>query len=356
MQKTRWVVAAAIVVLVAASAVMAEVEWTESSWDEVLASAKSQNQYVFVDFYTTWCGPCKRLDKITYQDAAVVEFLGSTVAVKYDAEKGVGIELAKEYKVGAYPTLVIIGPDGNEVDRHIGYLGPEDFVTVLEGYTRGIGTLSEYEEKLAANPEDLELMSMVAFKYADRAMAEEAVTLFEKIMAADPDDKLGKRAEMIYGMGEVNYDVYEFETARAYFKRLMKEYPDTEWWEDGTRRLAYAEAKLGNNDEAVAAYQAYVDRHPDDPGALNGIAWFCAQRGIGLDVALAAGLKAVKLSNRDPGILDTLAEVYYARGEYDDAIKIGKEARESDPDDQYFNDQVEKFEKAKAEADSQAMR
>jgi tetratricopeptide (TPR) repeat protein len=83
---------------------------------------------------------------------------------------------------------------------------------------------------------------------------------------------------------------------------------------------------------------------------LNGFAWFCAQRQIGLEQALPAAQKAVELSKRDPGILDTLAEVYYARGEYDDAIKIGKEALKSDPDDQYFKDQVVKFEKAKKEA------
>ena len=80
------------------------------------------------------------------------------------------------------------------------------------------------------------------------------------------------------------------------------------------------------------------------------------ERSIGLDQALPVALKASELSNRDPGILDTLAEVYFAMGDFDNAIKIGKEALESDPEDQYFKDQVKKYEDAKSEADSQAAR
>jgi tetratricopeptide (TPR) repeat protein len=84
---------------------------------------------------------------------------------------------------------------------------------------------------------------------------------------------------------------------------------------------------------------------------LNGFAWFCAQRKIGLDKALPAAQKAAELSKRDPGILDTLAEVYFAMGDFDHAIKIGEEALASNPKDTYYNDQVAKFKKAKAEAD-----
>ena len=77
---------------------------------------------------------------------------------------------------------------------------------------------------------------------------------------------------------------------------------------------------------------------------------------MGLDAALPIALKAVEISDRSPGILDTLAELYYARGEYDKAIEIGKEALSSDPDDQYFKDQIEKFRVAKVEAEKRAGR
>jgi tetratricopeptide (TPR) repeat protein len=94
----------------------------------------------------------------------------------------------------------------------------------------------------------------------------------------------------------------------------------------------------------------YVDRHPDDPLAMNSFAWFCASNEVGLDEALPVALKMVDLAERSAGYLDTLAELYYARGEYDLAIEIGEEAVKKEPGDKYLTDQVEKFKKAKAEA------
>ena len=64
----------------------------------------------------------------------------------------------------------------------------------------------------------------------------------------------------------------------------------------------------------------------------------------------------MELTERDPGYLDTLAELYYARGEFDNAIAIGQEALDKEPGDEYFTDQVNKFKAAKEEADKRASR
>jgi len=331
----------------------AGVKWTDSSWETVLTQAKEQNKYVFVDFYTTWCGPCKRLDKITYQDAKVIDFLNSTVPVKLDAEKE-GEELAHEYRVAFYPTLIVIGPDGEEVDRHLGYLDPEQFLNVIEGYTKGIGTVAALEQKLGDNPDDIEILHDLGLKYSDAVHPDKATEALGRVLDMDPEDTRGWRSEILYSLANVNYTSNRLPESKKYFEKVINEYPDSDWYKESVTLLARVEYKMGNNDAAVAAYQKYVDRHADDPGVLNGFAWFCAQRKIGLDKALPVALKAADLSGRDPGILDTLAEVYFAMHDYDNAIKIGKEALAKEPDDTYLQGQVKKFQAAKDEADSQA--
>ena len=63
-------------------------------FEAALAEAKKAERVVFVDFYTTRCGPCKMLDRSTWKDEGVIKFLNEkTVALKIDAEKEV--ELAK---------------------------------------------------------------------------------------------------------------------------------------------------------------------------------------------------------------------------------------------------------------------
>jgi thiol-disulfide isomerase/thioredoxin len=97
------------------------------AFDAACAAAKAEGRLVFIDFYTTWCEPCKRLDKDTWTDAGVGKLVGDkAVALKLDAEKE-GRDAAKTYKIAAYPTLLLLKADGNEVDRLVGYREPALF-------------------------------------------------------------------------------------------------------------------------------------------------------------------------------------------------------------------------------------
>ena len=119
-----------------ATGAQAAVKWTDESYEQILARAKQENKYVFIDFFATWCGPCKRMDELTFTDAKVGELLNSMIPADWDAEKEPWMAVAKKYKVSAYPTLLVIGPDGREVDRHLGFLEPAQFIEVIDGSAR----------------------------------------------------------------------------------------------------------------------------------------------------------------------------------------------------------------------------
>jgi tetratricopeptide (TPR) repeat protein len=342
-------IAAAVLCLLAAAA-GAGVRWSNESYDQILQRAKRENRYVFIDFYATWCGPCKRLDEVTYPDSKVSDLLNSMIAAKWDAEKDPWIAIAKQYKVSAYPTLILLDPSGKEVDRHLGFLEAKEFVSTIDGYRNGIGTIADLENQLRKKPDDLDLLFKVGMKHADAGRAGDAAAVLSKAMELDPKNKKRRNPGMLYALGEAYYVDERYADAKPYFERLVREYPKSDWNENGLKRLAGTEYKLGNLEAAVATYWKTVEKKQKDAGALNAFAWFCAQRKIGLDRALPAAQKAADLSGRDPGILDTLAEVYFAMGDYDNAIKIEEEAAAKDPQDSYLKEQIEKFKKAKADA------
>ncbi len=341
---------AVVVLLVPApgTALAGEVEWDGPSFDDVLETAKTENKHVFIDFYATWCGPCKQLDKVTYQDTKVSDYLNSIVAVKYDAEKDEGEVLAKRFRIRAYPTLVLLGPDGKEIDRHIGYLDPEDFMEVIKGYQDGVGTVAYYEDILKKTPGDKEALYELGVKHADAVRSKEAQAAFEKLLKIDPDTEY--RADIYYQLGYVMYVDERYEDAIVYYDKLIAGYPDTKHHDEALQMEARVYYSLDQKDKCLEVYQVYLDRHPDDPGAMNGFAWFCAKRGFGFDQALPVALEAADLSDRDPGVLDTLAELYFAMGDYDHAIEVGQEALDKEPDDKYFQDQLEKYEQARRQA------
>jgi len=321
-----------------------EVDWTQPPWENVLKTAKQENKHIFIDFYTTWCGPCKMLDKVTYQDPAVVEYLNGIIAVKYDAEKDEGEVLAEKFRVKAYPTLLLLDPDGKVVDRHVGYLDGDGFMKTIKGYQDGISTVAYYESVLEKNPEDTEALYALGMKYADAVRSEEAEAAFDKLLKIDPDNE--NKAEIYYQLGYTMTADERNEDAIEYFNKVITDYPDTEFHDQALQMQTRAYYALDKKDKCLESYQALLARHPDDPRMMNSFAWFCAQRKFGFDQALPVALKAAELSDRDPGILDTLAELYYAMGDYDNAIKVGEEAAEQEPDDQYFKDQLDKYRKA----------
>ena len=55
--------------------------------------AAKENKMVFIDFYTTWCGPCKRMSKEVFPQQEVGEYFNRTfISLKLDAEKENGLE------------------------------------------------------------------------------------------------------------------------------------------------------------------------------------------------------------------------------------------------------------------------
>ncbi|MEN7546477.1 thioredoxin family protein [Rapidithrix thailandica] len=91
------------------------IRFFEGTWEKALQKAKASNKFIFVDFYTTWCGPCKWMaDKVFPQEEVGAFYNENFVCVKIDAEKGAGVALSKKYEVKVFPTYAYIDPATEE--------------------------------------------------------------------------------------------------------------------------------------------------------------------------------------------------------------------------------------------------
>lgn len=107
------------------------IKFSEGSWAAILKKAKAEKKIVFLDAYTTWCGPCKLLQKNVFTKPEVgALFNQKFINVKVDMESGEGPKLAKKYPLEGYPTLFFIDPDGKIVKQVIGYQNPETLLSI----------------------------------------------------------------------------------------------------------------------------------------------------------------------------------------------------------------------------------
>lgn len=70
----------------AATEPTAEINWM--TWEEVYAAQEEEPRKVFVEVYTDWCGYCKKMDKSTFTDSKVIDYVNENFyAIKFNAEQ-----------------------------------------------------------------------------------------------------------------------------------------------------------------------------------------------------------------------------------------------------------------------------
>lgn len=131
------------------------ITFTEGNWAALKAQALEADKVIFMDAYTTWCGPCKWLAANVFTDEAVGAFMNEHfINVKFDMEKGEGIELAETYGVLAYPTLLFINGNGELVHRICGAKPAEGFLEDAKQVVQGDDLLIGKQKAYEATPED----------------------------------------------------------------------------------------------------------------------------------------------------------------------------------------------------------
>ena len=90
-------------------------------WAEAQKIAKESKKLIIIDFYTTWCGPCKMFSANLAKNEELQELLSENfIMLKYDAEKDKEFNLSKKFHVRSYPTFVIVSPEVQYLDRITG--------------------------------------------------------------------------------------------------------------------------------------------------------------------------------------------------------------------------------------------
>lgn len=118
------------------------IQWiTGLSWEQIKQKAKAENKYLFIDAYTTWCGPCKMMDKYVYPNDTVGDFFNKYfLAVKVQMDKtekddqsikdwyNDSKRIANEYAVTSYPSLIFLSPESTPLYKIQGFRPVQKFV------------------------------------------------------------------------------------------------------------------------------------------------------------------------------------------------------------------------------------
>lgn len=126
------------------------ISFAQGTLKDVLSQAQKTNKLVFIDCYTSWCGPCKMMDKLVFTNDTVANFFNKTfINYKMDMEKGEGPGVAVQYKVTSYPTYLFLDGAGKVIHRSGGRMPVADFIAVGQKAANPAETSLAIEERYA---------------------------------------------------------------------------------------------------------------------------------------------------------------------------------------------------------------
>lgn len=136
--------------------------FAEKSFDDLLAQAKAEDKIIFIDAYTTWCGPCKMMAKKVFPAEAVGKVYNERfINAKFDMEKGEGPGLARRYGVQAYPTYLFVDGNGEIIHKGIGYIPQEAFLALADAAS-GENSLGALNKRYANGERSTEFLRAYA--------------------------------------------------------------------------------------------------------------------------------------------------------------------------------------------------
>jgi len=122
------------------------IKWTTGlSWEQIKQKAKTENKYIFLDVYATWCGPCKDMDATVFTNDSVGEyfkkhFINIKVQLDRTAKDDEQVKswyedaatIAKQYHISSLPTFIFFNSQGNRTEQRTGYQKVYEFISLAQ--------------------------------------------------------------------------------------------------------------------------------------------------------------------------------------------------------------------------------
>lgn len=376
-----------------------------STWAEIKAQAKKQHKYIFVDAFTTWCGPCKYMSANIFPMEDVGAFFNAhfiNVKVQIDSTKADGPEvqkwyadahnISKAYKIMAYPTYLFFSPEGELVHRSVGASDAAAFIskgkdamdpqkqyyTLKKKYEAGkkdpafllllanasreaydFDFLPVITNQYLATQSDLTTPENIRFLSASTKRRTDPGFNIFKTMPEKADSVLGKGVSASIlkdiAMREIVYPaLYTSRDQEISWDTLQTRLePDFSEQADeillSTKAMYYQSKK--NWPEFYSAVSSYMGKYGDKLSnmEINNFAWMVFQNcedGACVETALEWSKRTLSGNDeKNPTFMDTYANLLYKAGRKEEAVKLEEEAARLGTNDPNIAAALEKMKK-----------
>jgi thioredoxin-like negative regulator of GroEL len=244
-----------------------EIPW-QHRFDQAPALAKETGKPLLIDFWATWCPPCRRMEAELWPSERLGSMADRYIFVKVDVDRDKSTE--SHYLVHAIPTIVVADPWGHAVGSHQGFASVPMVLGMLRQLPSDYSEVKQWFDILESDRKNTDALYRVGRYYGDRHAFHLSNEFYPNALkTSGAKENAGLREEVTLSMAINQFRDGNMGDARKRLEVFRKTFPDAARQPEAMLAQVAVALKQHKRSEAEKTFQELQRRFPDSQAATN---------------------------------------------------------------------------------------
>lgn len=245
-----------------------EIDW-QTDFIKAIYVAKEQEKPVMIDFWASWCPPCRKMDLEVWPRADVVALSRKFVCISVDVDRNKS--LASKYGIKAIPSLIFTDPLGKEINRRVGYVQAKKLMSLMLGhlmkaYPSDFSSVNKWNAILKKDSKNFEGLFGIAEFYGQLGVVNLSNRYYKRALKAKEAKQNPEVKENLMLKIGLNYlKIKKYKDAGKTYEKCLKEVQNGKWPDKTLLGLIMAQLGQGKIADAEKTFVRLQSQYPDSP-------------------------------------------------------------------------------------------
>ena len=239
----------------------AQIDW-RYSYRSALKQAKQSGKPILIDFWASWCPPCKAMDKEVWPNNRVVALSEKFVCISVDIDKDSAT--SSLYHVNAIPTIVFADPWGNALTSREGYTQATELAEIMKGIPGDYSEVKDWFASLEEDSKDGIALCRIGEFYRKRNVIDLSNIYFKRALKTKAlETDLAMREAILLAVGLNYLKLKKYDDARKSFEQCLKEVPNATQCDKALLGIVAAQIQKRKIADAEKTFEQLKSKYPE---------------------------------------------------------------------------------------------